>query len=613
MISSKIALVVILLAAPLSNSKTVQDNDSTRVYHKVDNIVVSSARTAVRFSDLARQVSVLSNTITAPPALSLSQLLGQIPGVDLKQRGYGGVQADVSLRGATFEQTLVMIDGVKVHDPQTGHHALDLPLTLGELSRIEVLKGAGARLFGPNAMGGAINFITTPRGPNRYVLEAAMGDHGLWQQSMLMSVNHGAFYHRLSLSRSESSGYVEGTEFDTRIFSYLGALHTAHGPIKLSARLIDKEFGAYRFYSDRFPDEWEATLTGLAVASAELQIASVTISPKLHWRRHEDDFILDRERPQWYHNQHTSDQFGGELQVSVTSSLGVTSIGGEVCREELASSNLGNHERYRGGIFVEQQLKIDETATLTAGVNTYRYTDYDWRSWPGLDLGLQLSSNTRLFASVGRAFRVPTYTDLYYQSPANVGNPDLQPEDSWSGEYGLRSQGQTYSVGVTTFIRRGTNLIDYIRRSDDEPWQAENIAEITTEGMEIEGELTPDAMPIVDHLHLAYTYLESSRKDGLDDYQSKYIENHLEHSVVAGVDLSWTGALSQNIGLRHSKPLSGEGHTLVSTRMAMSISELTLILDVTNIFDIEYTEVGTIPMPGRWVRLGIRFEADMSR
>ncbi|MFH1686630.1 MAG: TonB-dependent receptor [bacterium] len=605
------AATLLLTATVLIAQARGSDSDSTEVYHEVDSIVVSSARTAVRFHDLTRQVSIVSNVLLSPPALGPCQLLEQVPGIDLRQRGYGGAQADVSLRGATFEQTLVMIDGIKVHDPQTAHHALDLPLALGEVSRVEVLKGPGARLFGPNAMGGAINFITSPCGRSRYVLEATVGEYGLMQQSILMAANHGAFYHRFSLARIQSDGYVNGMELDNRTVAYHGSLRTKRGLIRLSARLIDKEFGAYRFYSDQFEDQWEATLSGLVAATAELQIAALTIMPKIHWRRHEDKFVLDRNRPEWYRNQHTSDQYGGELQVSFSSSLGITSVGGEACREELVSSNLGDHYRWRGGCFIEQQWRPHEGVTLTAGINTYRYTDYDWQSWPGLDFGLQLSRATQLYASAGRAFRVPTYTDLYYQSPANVGNPDLQPEDSWSAECGLRTAGEVGSVGVTSFIRHGTNLIDYVRQADDRPWQARNIAGATTEGVEIEGTLFPAALPIIERLNLAYTHLENSRSEDLEGYQSKYVEDHLARQLLVGVDLVWTGPLTQNIQLQHFQRVDGKEHTLVNTRVVWSIRDLALSLDVTNVFDIEYTEIGTIPMPGRWLRLGIRFEPDL--
>lgn len=258
---------------------------------QIDGIVVTASRSPSAFNDLARSITIIGpSEIEEMPAGSIADLLSGVLSADVRNRGVHGVQADISLRGGTFEQVLILIDGIKVSDPQTGHHNLNLPITRSEIERIEILSGAASKLYGPNAMGGVINIITKKETSRKVHLEASGGEFGLSELAGRVTLPVGAF----STSRKKSNGYIENTEFDILTLSYANSILLGGAGINFSARYMDKEFGAYKFYSDFFPNEWEATEALFLTADANLKAARFSIIPRVSWRRHKDDFILDQ-------------------------------------------------------------------------------------------------------------------------------------------------------------------------------------------------------------------------------------------------------------------------------------------------------------------------------
>ncbi|MBU1320301.1 MAG: TonB-dependent receptor [candidate division Zixibacteria bacterium] len=604
-----VAQVIIFLAAMLFALPSFAQEE--RIYELDTVIVVTAARAPSTFSDLARSVIVIGRSeIEAAPVRSVDELLARALGVDVRRRGTSGVQADVSIRGGTFEQTLFLIDGIKVSDPQTGHHNLDLPVALADIERIEVLKGPGSKLYGPNAMGGVVNIITRQAADELTHVEIATGDFGLFERLATLSYPLGITTHRLTLGRMNSTGYRSNTEFDATTFGYSARVLTGAGPISFSARYLDKEFGAYRFYSDLFADEWEATKTLFLSADAKLGIGRAVLSPKLFWRRHKDDFILDRNRPEWYRNRHTTDQYGVELLTSLTSFWGVSTLGAELAGEEIKSTNLGSHFRTRGGLFFEMSLTPIAKLVFVPGATVYHYTNWGWNIWPGIDMGYQLSPHARLFFTVGKSFRVPTYTELHYQSPANIGNPDLQPEKSWTYEIGTRLWSSSVSASLSTFVRKGTDLIDWARHDPKDPWQVLNVTHVTTRGVEI-GAATKlneawSWSPVTD-ISARYTFLDSKRTAG--DCESKYVLDHLRHQVVVDVGQRWSASVRQSWNLRYLKRLQGDDYFVIDTRLSWRVGKVKLFAEATNLLDTPYTELGTVPTPGRWLRAGLWFDS----
>jgi len=414
-----LSLLINLIAA--GAGICLEDQNFEANYHQSDEIIVTASKYPTTFSETTRSVTVINRReIEHAPVQSIQDLLEYAVSVDVQQRGPQGIQADVSIRGGTFEQTLILINGLKVSDPQTGHHHLNLPLTLADIDRIEILRGHGSRLYGPNAFGGVINIITRDIQSQMVTLKTAMGEYGLLEG--VVSVAFPATMrssHRLSLSHRTSDGYRENTEFDDTAAFYTSTLEVTRGEVNLSMGYREKEFGANSFYSDYYPKEWEKTGTTFMAMSADLIISGTTLTPQIYWRQNTDDFILDRDDPEFYHNQLTTNVYGVEIALALRSRHGLTTFGSELSNEEIGSESLGNHSRMKGGFYLEHRIKPLIKLNVSAGVFASYYPDWGWNVCPGLDAGYTLSEVTRLTVSVGRSFRVPTFTELYYDSPAN--------------------------------------------------------------------------------------------------------------------------------------------------------------------------------------------------
>lgn len=577
--------------------------------YKLNEIVVTAGRTPITFSNLARVVTILnSEDIKNLPIDNIQDLLQYVNAVDLKTRGTEGIQADAGIRGGTFEQTLIMIDGIKISDPQTGHHNLNIPLSLENVERIEVLKGQGSRIFGPNAFGGAINIITKKEKEPSLSLSALGGDHNLYDINLFSSYPISLLGNNFSFSKKKSDGYRENTNFDITNFSIGQSFSIDKNIVNLFFGYVDKKFGAYNFYSDRFPNQWEHTTTKLFNVSSEFGNANFNLSPKIYWRRNDDDYILDNKRPDWYHNIHKTYSYGAELQSSLKTNLGITTIGGEINKEEIKSSNLGAHTRTKGGIFAEQLLNTFKNLSISTGFFIYNYSNIGWKFWPGFDAAYKISQSAKVFASFGKAFRIPTFTELYYTSPANMGNPNLKHEETINYEIGFSLLQNYFELQASLFLKDGKNIIDWGRTSKDEPWKVENIADVETIGSEISCQIFPkkffEIIPL-NKIEINYTYLSMDRTTG--KYESKYLLDHLRHQLLVNINHDLPFGLQQNWSLRYEDRINFDSYLIVDSQLSMQYNKLFIFLRATNLFNKSYWDFAGLPLPGRWLSAGIKY------
>jgi iron complex outermembrane receptor protein len=601
-----------VLCLILAHQRPLMAQEEDIPCHTLDPIVVTGSLIPEHLSRVGQSVSVISREdIKVFPADNIADLLETVSGVDIRQRGTHGVQADVAIRGSSFEQTLVLIDGVPVSDSQTGHHNLNLPVNLEDIERIEVLKGPGARMYGQNAMAGLINIIT------RDVEHGAIGGYGTYGDYDYDNfVGHGALKtgdmaHRVSVSRRSSSGYIQHTDFDINTLFYKGIIHSGGHKYQVGLGYTDKDFGAYRFYSDTFPNQRERTETLLAYSSANFEMADVELMPRIFWRRHDDDFKIEIGSD-WYRNEHRTDAYGVQLHSRIKSEWGTTVVGGEIASEDLQSSHLGDHDRQRSGVFLEHKICPVERLTLGLGTSAMHYSDWGWEYWPGAESNVELTDISNWFASVGRSFRVPSYTEWYYDTPANQGNPDLKPEQAWTYETGLRCRKKGLGANLSLFLRDAENVIDWSRVSEQDPWKTRNVAESTTQGFELGLDFYPAAFSetkFLSAVHVAYTYLDSDWDAG--DLESKYVLDHLRHQLHASIMLDWLDNLNQTVLARYEKRMAGESYIVVDTRLTYQWRKCEVFLEATNLFDEAYVESGFVPMPGRWIIVGAKLNMDL--
>ena len=576
--------------------------------YELDNVVITAGRTPVTFSQLCRNVIILDkHEIDNLPVTSVQDLLQYASGIDLKQRGVKGTQSDISIRGGSFEQTLVMINGVKIIDPQTGHHNLNLPISLDQIERVEILKGQASRIFGPNAFSGAINFITKKNPENRLDINLSGGTYNSYEASAHGAFALGTMSNHITLSKQKADGYITNTNYDLQNISYNSTYSFESGAINFFTGYADQKFGANSFYTTSFPNQWEHVKTKMFSLSGDMGNGIIVFSPKIYWRNKNDEFLLDHTDPGFYRNLHETDSYGIELQTSVTTRFGVTSIGGELSFDKITSSNLGKHKRENKGVFFEQQFSPLDKLNVSAGAYLYNYAGIGWKFWPGIDMSYQANNNTKIFASFGQAFRIPSYTDLYYSDPVTLGNPDLKSEETTNYELSLAYNNQAYHLEINLFRRQGKNIIDWIQRTNGSPWQAENITEVNTNGIEFSADLSLSQFVdnhMFEKISLGYTYLDSDKLAG--EFKSRYILDHLKHQAIAGLYLKYFGYLSHSVHIRYEDRVNFENQFLVDTRLSGKAFMGQFFLTVTNIFNKTYHDISGVILPGRWITVGYK-------
>jgi vitamin B12 transporter len=601
------AITLILIFA---GNITLMAQENHEQYYELDPVVVTGSRIPYHLSESSYSVSVINREeIEILPADNISDILKYISGVDVRQRGAHGIQADVGIRGGSYEQTMIMVDGVNMSDPQTGHHNMDLPVNLNDIERIEVIKGPAARIYGPNAMGGVINIITRDVNGNSFGTHGVYGEYGYYDLGAQAALSRDKVSGRLSASRRYSSGYLGGkdTDFDIKTVNYKGILKNGSNKFQVGMGFTDKDFGAYKFYSDIFSDQREKTETFLLYGNGDLETANMEVMPRIHWRHHKDEFKININGV-WNENDHRTDVLGAQLNTLIISGWGATSIGGEAEHEDMESSGLGDHDRGRQAVFLEHRLYPSDRLTIGLGASAVHYSSWGWEYWPGADMSIELIDGLTWFTSFEKSFRVPTYTELYYVTPANKGNPDLKPEEAWTGETGLRWLNQTITADFSLFYRDSEDVIDWSRRPGETAWQATNIATVRTKGMEVGVTLYPQSFFNTKRLlsvGIAYTYLDSDRSTR--GMESKYVLDYLRHQVNGSLVFTWLPSLKQVIKTRYGKRMVGDSYTVVDTRLTYALQNYEVFLEATNLFNENYIESGFTPMPDRWIMGGIKF------
>ncbi len=578
-------------------------------------------------------VTVQRTDIEQSPARSVEELLRNVAGVDVRQRGALGVQADISIRGGTFEQTLVLIDGIKMLDPQTGHHAMNIPLTLDDIERIEIVKGPVSHQFGPNAMNGAINIITRKHSRPFARVQGMAGDFGLWEASfsgsLPLQLNENLrLRNRFSFMRRRSDGYlarpswtgdvrtisttntVNNTDFDITTFGgSIELFSNDKTSLELAGSWTGKQFGANSFYSNRFPTQYEETTTSLVslIANTEFILPTMTLPFRLiaSWRRNQDYFLLRRENPAFYRNLHTSNTVSVEAQTTITLPRSSVVLGAEAAADYLESNNLGYRNRTRISAFGEIRTRIFDNLTASGSGTVLYNSDWGLNTATGLNIGWQITEQISLYGTTGRSFRVPSYTDLYYKDAATVGDSSLKPERSETYELGLTYREGIADIRGTLFYRAASNLIDYTRSSPTALWKATNLSSAITSGADVHFSLvTKEIMPILERVTGSYTALNPTFATEPGS-QSRYALDQLLQQVSLVLDFRVAEQISLQTRFRYEKRVNFASDAFVSdVRVGWNYKGFEVFAEATNIFNVLQFDFAGLPSPGRWIRAG---------
>jgi len=585
------------------STSAIAQKDTT----KLKEVEVTSNRISLPFSKTSRTITILTNDDIAKSAVTnLADLLQNVTGVDIRRRGVDGMQSDLYIRGGNFDQTLLLIDGVKMDDAQTGHHTMNGILSLDNIERIEIIKGPAARIYGQNAFTGAINIVTKEVTHNAAIVNLNYGSYQnkKGEVSLAQKFNEGDVL--ASVSYQESDGYRFNTDFKNSA----AFLKSNFKNYSLITSFGQRKFGANGFYaSPAYKDQYEETQTSLVALSSNYSAGEVTIKPRIYWRRNQDMYLLIRENPSYYRNLHISNKIGAETNVVFNSSFGKTGVGIDFSRIFLVSNNLGNHQRTAITGFIEHRFELlNENIDITPGVAISSYSDFETKAFPGLDVGFRLSEKVKLYGNIGYTYRVPTFTDLYYVGPTTLGNPDLVAESALAEELGIKFTDSNFQMDLALFNRKSDNLIDWTKDNETDKWEARNFSEVVAQGLETTINYQFSLGKYQQKLNFGYSFISDVIKDNQVQF-TQYSINSIKHQLTSGISTKFCPIFSQHISYRYVERTNGQNYNVVDAKIMASFkNNMEFSITANNIFNTAYTETNLVPMPKGNVMAGFTYK-----
>ncbi|MFL2608868.1 MAG: TonB-dependent receptor plug domain-containing protein [Flavobacteriaceae bacterium] len=589
----KLIVILIFISLTISSQTTQQ----------LDEVVVSDSKISIPFSKNFRSVQVVdSKTIQETAVRNVTELLQLVTGLDIRRRGVSGTQADLYIRGGGFDQTLLLIDGMKMDDIQTGHHTLNLLLPIQLIERIEIIKGPAARIFGQNAFNGAINIVTKSlkKSQNKVVEifanDISSGSYDQFNYSVNLRTSiEDKFNSLIAFHRARSDGYRYNTDFKNDFIFMKANIKSKNGSIDLVSGFTEKKFGANGFYaSPDAIDQYEETQSSFFGFSTKFEKEKLIIKPKLYWRRNQDEYIYIRDNPEIYRNLHISNKIYFDLNfIKYYDSGSFSNFGIDNSQSYISSNNLGSHERFTSTIYLDHTFKMmNDKLIISPGFSVSYFSDLSFHFFPGLDLGYHISEKSKLYANFGKTYRIPTYTDLYYSDRNTTGNPDLEPEHAISNELGFKYDSEKIKFSTSFFQRKSTNIIDYVKESEGDKWKATNIRNLDTKGFDFD-------FNYINLIRVGYTYLFDDSYVNEINF-SRYAINSFRHQLTTRLLLNYSGRLSQNLIYKYGERSDKSNHSVVDTNINYRLGNKSyLFISINNILDTSYSETNLVPMPGR--------------
>lgn len=580
----QVPFLIVLLAAAVCAAQEPPSPPPARV-------IVTGTYEPVALEEADRPVAVLPVREQLLLLNTNVDLLRLDPSIDLRQRSPNNIQTDISIRGAGFGQTLVLWNGLRLNDVQSGHHSMNFPAPLESLDRIEVLKGSGSTLYGSDALGGVVHFVSRRPETTEIRLRSAGGNFGVNQQRVSLSYAQPKWSQSISASRDFSKGFIPNRDYRNLALSSL----TYIGSTGITLAYSDRPFGAEQFYGNF--NSWERTKTWFAGINQQF---GERTTASFGYRRNTDLFVLYRDRPQVYTNHHISETMQGvvrrteNLAANVRLHYGVEGNG-----DWITSSNLGRHSRARGAGYAALDIRALRRYSFNLGIREELYSSFNSQWSPSAAFGVWLSPHLKARAGVSRAFRVPTYTDLYYRDPATLGNPSLRAEKAWTYEAGLDfAPSSGTRLEATLFQRRETDGIDYVRLAPSMPFQAMNFTSLRFTGLEVSG-----SQRLREHvLNAGITVL---RNRLASEVESRYISNFPRQNTFVGwhgpLAPGWQGRSRVGVLTRTGRSTYGVWD-FYAARTAGAWHPFVQLGNVTN---TRYEEIRGVVMPGRSVVVGL--------
>ena len=583
------AVVTLLgLVSCLTCAATESDDDGVPLTDRrqlaLQEVMVVSRKAEVQ-KEAFRLVAQLSHDeLVSLPVQAVADILQYLPGLDVRSRGANGSQADVSMRGGTFDQVLLLLNGVCVNDVQTGHYSLNMPVPVDVIERVEVLQGIGVGLFGLNAFCGAVNIVISRPLPletdslrTETSLRLTAGMNGLFNPAASLRLSKTGMQTAIAAEYLRAGGYyapspsaeeaVALANSDVRVADVY--FQNSYRNVGVQAGVQYKDAGAGMFYGFGSLDQFDATRTAFASATWSKAWGRFSLDAQASYRANYDRYEWHRGHRR-YGNFHFSQNASASLRAHYASAVGRTSVGVELRNDNIHSTNIGDTVNPLGQVpDVEGfDLKDVRVLDLVYGKNrlnlsyfaeqTFVFGDLsaslgvsgNWNSMfgnnfaGGAGLGYSYAPRSSVYVNAGRSLRLPTFTDLYYNAGNQKGNRDLRPEEAWQVSAGTcytkmftpvpsSAVPHMLSVSADAWFRWGRNIIDWVYVPSDvlRPYHAENQQQVNAAGAGISLSYSLNAWLRRVSVSYAYTWLSLD----LAVAGSRYLDC-LSHKLVLGVE-----------------------------------------------------------------------------
>ncbi len=608
-----LAVRPVIAQSPQTSSSTPQP--PTKPAPITDSITVTTTLEPLPLAESDRSVNLISPRDQPLVSNSVVDYLRQDSSLNLQARAPNGVQADLSLRGTTFEQSLILLNGLRINDPETGHLNLDIPIPLDAVTRIDILHGSGSTFYGSDAIGGAVNLLTQPPAPDLNIIGSiGGGSYNSIEQHLRASISQGPVAEQLTGSRDTSDGFIPDRNYSSNALASETWLSWKPGALNYTTDILlatsDRPYGANQFYGP-YPS-WERTKGWFA--SIQQQLGPQTAA-SFGYRRHTDLFVLFVDQPAVYENNHITTSYEGALRRVQTLSPNITlSYGGEADGDTIHSNSLGDHSRNQGAAYANLNLTALRSFSLSLGARdeilTGAPTGTDNVFSPSIAAAYTLTRTTRLRASAGHGFRLPTYVDLYYADPTTIGNPNLKPESSWSYEAGIEwtPTSSRLTLNAATFRLQQKDTIDYAKTilatpalTFAEPWQAINIQNLNITGAEATLHLR-----LTSTQQLQFSYTAAHAASPPPNILSEYAYNYAAQNAL----FRWTGTFRQLTAYTQINVVQKTQHTaypLWDITVTRNTGHLRPYLRALNLSNTGYQEIPQVPLQGRTIMAGMEF------
>jgi vitamin B12 transporter len=598
---------------------------------ELDPITITGTLTPSIISKTGRNIIVVKgDQLNKLPVQSIDELIRYIPGVEVQSRGPMGAQSNITIRGGTFQQVLIILDGIRLNDPLTGHFNSYIPIAPSEIERIEILKGASSAVYGTEAVGGVVHIITKTFASRNQKnggfgnAQLTLGEYGL------VNLQAGGGFHKnkttgsVGMITNNAKGQpLRGTKGYFNLTTLSASLKQEIGKswsIAYRFGLDDRNFNAQNFYTARLTD------------TATEYVNSTWNHLKTEFRKNKHFVSLDLG------SKKTLDEyrFNKSLSPNVNNStLQQALLIYKYINRKITSNDRGDHEVATAGFFALLSTKIGKALFLNPGVRA------DWNERSGWELLPQINANYRyegfLFrAGVGRTGRDADFTERFnnYQRSNvpggnRIGNPDLMSETSISYEFGVDYfLGKNFKIGTTWFERFHEDLIDYVRTPyANMPRQvnlvpgasydlAKNISKVNTTGIETDIQYN-QSFGTAHNINAGIGFIWM-RSRSSDTIPSLYVSNHAKEFInffasyrYKSIGISVNGLFKERnvqpapVGI---VPLS-RTYFLVNLRLdvyAGKQQNVAFFLQADNLFDKNYSDILGSVMPGRWIMTGIK-------